>query len=155
VTRIDESQRRVVLQVDTSSRQEKYKASERDVLQIARLRPTLDSGIQVQGTSLPGVAFRQGLRLSDVVHSVDELQPNADIHYLLIRRELPPDRRIAVVSADLAAALKSQAPRGHSTRAPGPDHGVDLASAPRPIIWPLMDELRVQSNMTGRTDCAR
>jgi len=41
-----------------------------------------------------------------VIHSVDELQPNADIHYLLIRRESPPDRRITVLSADLAAALK-------------------------------------------------
>ena len=42
-----------------------------------------------------------GLRLTDVIRSVDELRPNADINYLLIRRETPPNREITVTSADL------------------------------------------------------
>jgi polysaccharide export outer membrane protein len=155
VTRIDESQRRVVLQVDTSSAAGKTQGVQNgDVLQIARLRPTLDSGIQVQGhVFTPGVvAFRQGLRLSDVIHSVDELQPNADIHYLLIRRELPPDRRIAVLSVDLAAALKSPGSAADVALAPRDRVIVfDLASGRDRIIWPLMDELRVQSNMDRPT----
>ena len=47
------------------------------------------------------------MRLTDVLRSVDDLKPNADLHYILIRRELPPDRRITVLSADLAAALSA------------------------------------------------
>ena len=45
------------------------------------------------------------MRLTDVIGSVDDLQPNSDLHYVLIRRELPPDRRVVALSADLAAAL--------------------------------------------------
>jgi polysaccharide biosynthesis/export protein len=46
-----------------------------------------------------------GRPFSDVIRSVDQLRPNADLHYLVIRRELPPDRRISVLSADLVSAL--------------------------------------------------
>lgn len=45
------------------------------------------------------------MRLTDVLRSVDDLKPDAHLHYVLIRRELPPDRRITVLSADLSAAL--------------------------------------------------
>ena len=76
-------------------------------LRVPRLRPTLDAGVQVEGyVYSPGAfAYHDGMRLTDVMRSVDDLRPNADLHYILIRRELPPDRRITVLSADLAAAL--------------------------------------------------
>lgn len=155
LTRIDENQRRVVLQVDPTSAAGKAQGVRNgDVLQVSRLRSTLDSGIQVQGhVYSPGVvAYRQGLRLSDVVHSVDELQPNADIHYLLIRRELPPDRRIAVLSVDLSAALKSPGSAVDIALMPRDRITVfDLASGRDRVIQPLMDELRVQSNMDRPT----
>jgi polysaccharide export outer membrane protein len=155
LTRIDESQRHVVLQVDTTSAAGKAQGVQNgDVIQIAHLRSTLDSGIQLQGhVFIPGVvAFHQGLRLSDVVHSVDELQPNADIHYVLVRRELPPDRRVAVLSADLAAALKSPGSAADiSLMARDRIMVFDLASGRDRIIQPLMDELRVQSNMDRPT----
>ena len=67
-----------------------------DSLRVLRLRPTLDQGVTVEGHVFrPGqVAWHEGLRLTDVLGSVDELRPNADLNYVLIRRELPPDRRI-------------------------------------------------------------
>ena len=76
-------------------------------LRVSRLRPTLDSGVTVEGHAYTTgrFAYHAGMHLTDVIHSVDELQPDADLHYVLIRRELPPDRRVAVLSADLAAAL--------------------------------------------------
>src|SRR2546430_4772865 len=53
----------------------------------------------------PGAfAYHDGMRLTEVIPSVDDLKPNADLHYVLIRRELPPDRRIVVLSTDLDAA---------------------------------------------------
>jgi len=83
-----------------------------------------------------------------VIRSVDDLKPNADLHYVLIRRELPPDRRIVVLSADLDAAL----------RAPGTPADVplmardrvtvfDLQSSRDRVIQPLLDELKLQSNI--------
>src|SRR5262249_17493134 len=102
----------------------------------------------------PGTyAYREGLRLSQVIRSVDELKPNADIHYLLIRRELPPNREIVVLSADLGAALKT----------PGSDADVllmprdrvtvfDLESGRDRIIRPLVTELRTQANFSRPTE---
>ena len=43
--------------------------------------------------------------LSDVLDSFDELKPEADIHYIMIRRVVPPEDKIEVVSADLKRAL--------------------------------------------------
>ena len=92
--------------------------------------PTLDAGVVLQGhVFTPGnYAYRQGMHLTDVIHSVDELQPNADLHYLLIRRELPPDRKVTVLSADMGAALN----------APGSKADIELCRATRSwcSTWP-------------------
>jgi polysaccharide export outer membrane protein len=97
------------------------------VLRVAAVRETLADSVSVSGHAYrTGPAqFRQGLRLTDLLPNVDDLKPNADLHYVLIRRELPPDRRVTVLSADIAkawAAPQSEAnPRLSPTR---PDHGV-------------------------------
>ena len=82
-----------------------------DLLRVPRLIPTLDAGVRIQGyVFTPGaVAWYPGMKLTDALHSVDDLRPDADLHYVLIRRELPPDRHIIAVSADLAAALANPA----------------------------------------------
>jgi protein involved in polysaccharide export with SLBB domain len=152
LTRIDAALHRVVLQVDLSqgaSRTEEVRNG--DTLHVARLRPTLDAGVVVQGyLYTPGAfPYRGGMRLTDVLRSVDDLKPNADLHYVLIRRELPPDRRITVLSADLTAALN----------APGSAADVplmardritvfDLQSSRDRVIQPLLDDLKLQSNIT-------
>ena len=134
LTRIDERQRRVVVPVELSAGARTEPVRNGDSVRVMRLRPTLDSGIVVQGhLYAPGLfAYQPGMHLSDVVHSVDELRPNADLHYLLIRRELPPDRRIVVLSADLAAALAGprvgRRPRPDAAR---PDYGIRLSLGPR------------------------
>src|ERR1700722_265455 len=155
LTRIEPNQRRVVISVDLNAAQKSLQVRNGDFLRITRLRPTLDSGVIVQGhVFTPGAfAFRPDMHLTDVFHSIDELMPNADEHYVLIRRELPPDRRIAVLSADLAAAL----------RAPGSAADVilqardritvfDLSTSRDQIIQPLMDELRLQGTVGAPTE---
>ncbi len=155
LTRIEPNQRRVVISVDLNAAQKSPEVRNGDFLRITRLRPTLDSGVVVQGhVFTPGAfAFHPGMHLTDVFHSIDELMPNADEHYVLIRRELPPDRRIAVLSADLAAAL----------RAPGSAADValqardritvfDLSTSRDQIIEPLMDELRLQGTVGAPTE---
>src|SRR5882762_10491062 len=151
LTRIDASLHRVVLQVDLSAAAGTSETVRNgDALRVARLRPTLDAGVLVQGHvyTTGAFAYHQGMRLTDVIRSVDDLKPRADLHYILIRRELPPDRRVTVLSADLAAAL----------RAPGSPADVplmaldrlmvfDLQSSRDGVIQPLLDELTLQSNI--------
>jgi protein involved in polysaccharide export with SLBB domain len=156
LTRIDEKRQRVVMTVDlTRTSGPTQNVRNGDVLVVSRLKPTLDSGVVVEGYvhSPATYAYHDGLRLSDVIRSVDELKPNADIHYLLIRREMPPNREIAVVSADLGAALEQ----------PGTSADIllmardritvfDLESGRDRIIRPLVNELKTQSTFARPTE---
>jgi polysaccharide biosynthesis/export protein len=150
LTRIDSALHRVVLQVDLSAGGRSETVRNGDTLRIARLRPTLDAGVLVQGYvyTAGAFAYQPGMRLSDVIRSVDDLKPNADLHYILIRRELPPDRHVEVLSADLTEAL----------RAPGSAADIplmardritvfDLQSSRDRVIQPLLDDLKLQSNI--------
>jgi polysaccharide export outer membrane protein len=155
LTRIEPNQRRVVLAVDLAAAARSETVRNGDQLRVTRLRPTLDAGVTVQGHIFtPGTfAYHPGMRLTDIFHSIDELMPNADEHYLLIRRELPPDRQVSVLSADLAAAL----------RAPGSAADVELQARDRitvfdlstsrdQVIHPVIDELRLQGNAGQPTE---
>ena len=136
LTRIDASLHRVVLQVDlTAAAGRAEPVRNGDSLRVSRLRPTLDAGIVVQGyVYTPGAfAYHAGMRLTDVLRSVDDLKPNADLHYILIRRELPPDRRITVLSADLdGGAARSRLGCGPAADGARSHHGLRSAVEPRP-----------------------
>jgi len=149
LTGFDVRRHRVVLAVDLTEGARSQLLHNGDLLSIARLRPTLDSGVQVDGyVFAPGVfAWRQGIRLSDVIRSVDELRPDADLHYLLIRREVPPDRHISVLSADLTLALASRGSPQDVELMPRDRIMVfDLASGRDHVIRPVLNELRLQGN---------
>ena len=156
LARVDENQHRVVLRVDLGKAPAKAEPLRNgDVLRVSRLRPTLDAGIVLSGhVYTPGnYAYRPGMHLTDVVHSVDDLQPNADLHYFLIRRELPPDRRITVLSADFAAALQAPGSKADVQLMPRDQIMVfDQASGRDHIIQPLLDDLRLQGNSQHPTE---
>jgi polysaccharide biosynthesis/export protein len=159
LTRIDANLHRVVLQVDlTREAGRTTTVSNGDSLHVARLRPTLDAGIVVQGyVYTPGAfAYRAGMRLTDIIRSVDDLKPNADLHYILIRRELPPDRRVAVLSADLDAALREP---GSAADLPLMARDritvFDLQSSRDRVIRPLIEDLREQSNISRPEEVVR
>lgn len=152
LVRIDPQQHRVVVNINPSSPAlSEQPLRNGDELQVLRLRPQLDSGVTLKGYVYRPkyAAWHQGLKLTDVIGSIDELKPNADENYLLIRRELPPNRRIVVLSADLAAALRAP---GSAADVPLMPRDViqvfDLETSRESVIQPLMDELRVQSNLT-------
>lgn len=154
LTRIEAGRRDVIdvnLQAPAGATQ---RVGNGNVLRIARLRPQVE-GVEVQGSVYRAgpVAWRDGLRLSQVIPSVDELMPNADQGYILVRRESGPDRRVSVHSADLRAALA----------APGSDADLplqrrdriivfDLAPGRDRIILPLLDELKLQSGFSRPAD---
>src|SRR5690606_845989 len=159
LTRIDENRRRIVLPVDPTSPDRAVGTLRKgDLVRIPRLRPTLDQGVLLQGhVYTPGAyAYRDGMRLTDVIRSIDDLKPNADLRYVLIRRELPPDRRITVRSADLAAALYAPGSEADVPLMPRDRITVfDLESGRDHTIKPLLQELQPQSGIDRPTEIVK
>lgn len=159
LVRVNANRERVVLDVPLdvpAARSELLRRG--DSLRVLRLRPTLDKGVTVEGHVFrPGVlAWHEGMRLTDVLGSVDELRPNADLNYVLIRRESPPDRQISVISADLAAALREPASPRNVVLAPR-DHIIvfDIDSGRGETLTSLIDDMRRQSNIDRPTEIVR
>jgi protein involved in polysaccharide export with SLBB domain len=159
LVRVNDAHQRIVVNVPLDTRgQSNELLRNGDSLRVLRLRPTLDEGVTVGGHVFrpASVAWQQGMRLTDVIGSVDELKPNADLSYVLIRRELPPDRRIAIVSADLGKALRD----------PSSSENIELMKRDRIIVFdmeagrdqviaPLLEEMRRQSGFNQPSEIVR
>ncbi len=153
---VNEQRLRVVIEVAPgSSAAQAQTIGNGDALRVARLKPTIDSGILLQGhVYRPGsYAWHEGIRLTDVIASIDELKPNADQGYVLIRRVVTPGRRVSVLSADLAAALRDPASPANVPLQPRDTLTVfDLQTGRDRIIEPLMQELALQGNISQPTE---
>jgi protein involved in polysaccharide export with SLBB domain len=106
--RIQPSNLRRMLDVDLTSDQGRSAlVANGDKVRVPAIRPTLENSVELTGYVFrPGkFEFHSGMRLSDILPSFDELRPDADRHYIMIRREVPPEQKIQVVSADLDGAL--------------------------------------------------
>ena len=79
-------------------------------MRVPSIRPIVEESVTISGhVYRPGrFEYRPGMRIADLIPTLDELKPNADIHYVLIRRERGDSRRIDVVSADFADALMAE-----------------------------------------------
>ena len=158
LVRVNEQRARVVVDVplDASGRAELMRNG--DSLRVLRLRPTLDNGVTIEGYVFrpTQIAWSEGLRLTDALPSVEELKPNADLNYILIRRELPPDRRVVAVSADLAGALRDPASAKNVRLMPRDRIIVfDTTSGRHQVMEPILDELRRQSRIDLPTALVR
>ena len=146
--RRNENGERVVTNIDLSSASARSETLQNgDFLRVLRIRDVLDGGVTVSGFVYQSQPFeyRQGLRLSDVLR-FEELKPGADTHYVLIRRELPPDRKVSVVSADLAAALAAPGSEKDVLLQPRDQLTVfDLQSGRDRVVSNVLDDLRAQA----------
>lgn len=125
-----------------------------DTLRVPTIRPILEDSVTLSGNvHRPGeYQYIPGMRLSDVIPNLDELGPNADQRYVLVRRELPPDRSIRVFSTDLERALGDINSAENFELAPRDQIFVfDLESGRDRIIDPLLRELRMQSRIEEPT----
>ena len=119
-----------------------------DKLRIPSIRPTLENSVVLTGYAFrPGqFEYRPGLRLTDILGSFDELRPNADQHYIMIRRVVPPDDRIEVVSADLKRALAARGSAADVELQPRDKIYVfDLSADRERILAPVIRELELQA----------
>jgi polysaccharide biosynthesis/export protein len=159
LVRVNEARQRVVVNVPLDARaQSPASLRNGDSLRILRLRPTLDQGVTIEGHVFrPGaVAWHDGMRITDVLGSVDELRPNADLNYLAIRRELPPDRRAVIVSADLGAALRDpSSPKNIQLKPRDRIIVFDVESGREQVMAPLLEEMRRQSSISMPSEIVR
>lgn len=148
IERVGQGGARTALTLDLSTEEgRRFALQGGDVVRIAQVRPVLDNGLRVEGhVHRPGLyAWRDGMRLSDLVSTADELKPRADLRYVLIRREDARTREVQVVSADLAAALAAPGSAADIALAPRDVIRVfDMASPRDPFVDPLLDELARQ-----------
>ncbi len=151
IERIDDSRRRIVMDVNLTTpdgRATRLKTG--DFMRVPQVRDVVEDSVSISGYVVrPGsVGYRTGLRITDVLTSIDDLNPSADPHYILVRRENPINRAITYRSVDLTRALET---RG------GP---ADLELAPRDRLFvfdreggrdravaPLIDELEAQARI--------
>lgn len=153
--RVNDQRQRITLDVDLARPgASAVNLKSGDVLRIPAIRPVLEDSVSLSGyVYRPGeFQYRRGMRIADLLPSVDELRPNADQHYLLIRRELPPDRKITVFSADLSKAIADPESAANFELAPRDRvYAFDLESGRDRIIEPLMRELRMQAGIDEPT----
>lgn len=125
-----------------------------DTLRVPTIRPILENSVAVNGHvhRAGEYQFTPGMRLSDVLPSLDELKPNADQRYILVRREMPNDRQVRVFSADLEKALANPNGAANFELAPRDQIFVfDRESGRDRIIAPLLRDLRLQSRIDEPT----
>lgn len=119
-----------------------------DKLKIPEIRPTLENSVVLSGyVYRPGqFEYHAGLRLTDVLNTFDELRPEADIHYIMIRREVPPEERVEVISADLRRALAARGSAADPELRPRDQIIVFNLSANRDrILEPILKDLALQA----------
>jgi Periplasmic protein involved in polysaccharide export len=149
LTRIEDRRNRTIVDVDLTTAQGRGRQLQSgDLVTILPIRESLEGAVSLSGNvHRPRFEqFRPGMRLTDLVGNLDELKPLADRSYVLIRRESGVDRRVSVVSADLAAAFAT--PRSDADLQLQPRDQVfvfDLAQSRETVVAPIMAELQRQS----------
>ena len=129
-----------------------------DLLRIPAARPTYANSIELKGHVYrpSSYQYRSGLRLTDVLPSIDELKPNADLHYVLIRREQPGTRRVQAVSADLEQAWRAPMTAANPTLAPRDQLFVfDMETGRQQYLNPILEELKLQAVRTEPSQVVR
>jgi polysaccharide export outer membrane protein len=149
VERIDSSRERIVLDLDLSSAAGRaLRLTPGDAISVPAVLDDRSRTVTLEGEVMRpgGYAWRQGMRLTDLLGGLEALRLNADQRYLVIRREHMPDRRIEVLSADAVEAFRARGTAADPLLqsrdriyvfSPNRDRGVALGE--------LLDELRLQA----------
>lgn len=120
-----------------------------DVMQIDAIRDRLEGAVALMGHvhRAGRTQYRPGMRLTDLVGSLDELKPLADTHYVLVRRETGPTRTVSAISADLAAAFAAPGSEADvMLQARDTVYVFDLATSRERVMQPILFELERQSS---------
>ena len=115
VKRIDSRGNRTLLDIDlltTSGKATRIKDG--DIINISPVLDDIENVVMLSGhVKRPGgFTWRKGLRISNVIRSVAALKSNADLDFILIKREVQPSRQIIMLRVNLQDALKNKGSEG-------------------------------------------
>jgi polysaccharide biosynthesis/export protein len=148
--RIQPSLRREMVNIDlTSATGRSARVDNGDKLRVPSIRPILENSVTLSGyVYRPGsFEYHPGLRLSNILQSLDELKPNADKRYIMIRREVPPEQIVEVISANLEAALSAPgSPVDPELRPRDKIIVFDLSASRERIVAPVIRDLELQAS---------
>jgi polysaccharide biosynthesis/export protein len=148
--RIEVNGERTVLSVDLGSASaNEIPIRPGDTLLVPEVLPEVENAVTLAGhVYRPGrYPWRDGMRLTDLIRSTNELKPSVDTEYVLIRRESRRGQPIQVLSANLGAALNSPAgPNNISLQASDTVHVFGLALGRQRVVGPLLEEISLRSN---------
>ncbi len=119
-----------------------------DLLDVPSVIPDYVDAVTLTGNVRRGGGFqwRQGMRLTDLIDSISLLRENSDLGYVMVRREVPPDRRVEVVSANLLEAWADPAgPENIPLEPRDTVYVFDMETGRSRIIEPILEEIRLQS----------
>lgn len=149
LNRVDDRRNRTIVNVDlTTAQGRNLTLRSGDLVTVQAIRGSLEGSVQLSGHVYRPrqEQYTAGMRLTDLVGSLDELKPLADTHYVLIRRESGPTRTVSVVSADLAAAFADPTSAANlPLQARDSVFVFDLATSRQDVVQPIIDDLRRQS----------
>ena len=114
---INNEQKTVINYSDENAKLKDQPAQAGDLLRIASVLEKVENTVAVRGhVYRPGIQnWREGLRLSDVISTVDQLKPGADLRYGLIKRYSGPQKSLEVVSFSLADVFSNPASEQNRT----------------------------------------
>ncbi|MFU8820497.1 MAG: SLBB domain-containing protein [Gammaproteobacteria bacterium] len=146
LSRISDDQDRIVKDLNLKSADGRaLRVRGGDLLNVPAVLDRVDNSVELVGHVYrpTKVQHRPGMRISDLIPSLDRLKPLADANYILVRRELSPSRRIVAVSADLEQAL----------RAPGSEADIELQPRDKVTVFnrvPILQPEGLKPGMSGR-----
>jgi polysaccharide export outer membrane protein len=150
IERVDNQLERVSVTLDVAGGQGgAARLQAGDVVNVDAIRDRLEGVVTLMGHvhRAGRVQYRPGMRLTDLIGSLDELKPNADTHYALVRREVGSTRTVSVVSADIAAAFAAPGSADDLIlQSRDTVHVFDLASSRDRVVQPILMDLERQSS---------
>lgn len=119
--------------------------SDGDVLQVYSILDQIEGVVLLEGhVNRPGgFAWRDGMRVTDVLANIGDMLPNPDLDFALIAREQQPSRRIEVVYVNLRQALSN------------PGSNFDLLFQPRDRLIVFGARQTRQAQLTGLVNTLR
>ncbi len=119
-----------------------------DIVTIPSISSKLDNIVRLLGhVRRPGARqWIKGMRMTDLIGSMQALLPGADSRYVMIKRENPLDQRIEMLSTDFVNALAARGSQADTLLQPRDEVYVfDNHSDRSTIIGPMLDLMRYQT----------
>ncbi len=110
IIRIDEANERRLLDIDLSNKKATHQQIlAGDSITVSSVLDKIENTVLLRGHVERPARYQwfEGMRVSDLIPSIDDLKPQADLQYALIRRETGSERHIMILHVSLGDILRS------------------------------------------------